>query len=118
MNHNRDDASRRGLVVDAIVPIIDRDVDWHAVRDCHHIGANAARVAAYRDRLAASLDPLGEPEVLARRQLVGLRVQAEMRRRDRLLRLRRRLAPLPTTKAGMAVQGRSNVVCMKQVRQT
>lgn len=94
--HSRTDVHARGLLPEAVAAIIDRDVDWRAVRDHHAATANAARVAAYRDRLAASLDPLGEPDVLARRQLVGLRVLAEMRRREQVLRLRRRLHAVPS----------------------
>lgn len=113
MHRKRTDPSPRGFLIEALAPLIDRDVDWRAVRDCHESGANAARIAAYRDRLAASLDPLGDPEVLARRQLVGLRVQAELRRRERLLRLRRRLAPVPVEAPPVAP---TNVVRLRRGR--
>lgn len=111
MNNNRVDS------IEAAAPFIDRNIDWRAVRDCHAAPANANRIAAYRDRLAASLDPLGEPDVLAGRQLVGLRVQAEIRRRDRLLRLHRRPAPCSVVTANMAHQGPCYLVQLIQAGQ-
>jgi len=118
MPSNRIDRRPGGLLIEAMASIVDRDVDWRAVRDCHAVSANAARIAVYRDRLAASLDPLSEPDALARRQLVGLRVQAEIRRRDRTLRLRRRLAMVPATTPAAPPQGTNNVVRLGGTRRT
>lgn len=80
-----------GFDSETIRSIIDRDVDWRAVRDCGERAENARRLTRYHDRLALSADPLADPDVVTRRQIVGLRVIAEMRRRDRMLRLWRRV---------------------------
>ncbi|MDP1696472.1 MAG: hypothetical protein Q8L45_01585 [Xanthomonadaceae bacterium] len=106
----------RGLLIDDVVQIVSADADWRAVRDCYESSANAARIDAYRARLAESLDPLGDCDVLARRQLAGMRVQAELRRRDRALQLRRRLRAVPTPAPATASEAPSNVVRIGRMR--
>lgn len=86
----------RGLAAESLAALIERDPDWQAIRDCHERSANAARTAAYRDRLALSRDPWATEDAVARRQIVGLRVQTALRKRERIKHLRQRIGAVPT----------------------
>lgn len=68
------------------------------IRNCNEADANAQRLRDYHDRLALSLDPFASREAVDRRAIVGLRIQAAMRKRDRIAHLRKRIhaVPVPT----------------------
>lgn len=52
--------------------------------------ANARSLAAYRERCVLSRDPEAAEESILRRAVVGMAIQAAIRKRERLLRLRER----------------------------
>lgn len=77
-------------------PIIWRAADaWREARECNEPAANRGRIEAYRQRLVASADPYADPALVERRQVAGLKVLAELRKRSRRLRLKRRLTVVP-----------------------
>lgn len=86
-----------GLLAEAAHLLIQR-ASYEAlseVRGCNEHDANAARLIAYAERVAFSADPLASEEQMARRAIAGLRIQAAMRKRERIRHLRARIRAVP-----------------------
>lgn len=66
------------------------------IRGCNEHDANAARLIVYAERVAFSRDPHASEESMARRTIDGLRIQAAMRKRERIRHLRARIHGVPT----------------------
>lgn len=100
-----------GLHLDPLSGIVTRASNWPDSRDHYETARNAERLTQYTDKLRVSRDPYATEDAVARRAVVGLRIQAEMRHREKMRKLRQRVRMVP---AALAPAPTSNVVSLRQ----